>query len=221
MLNRSHFIAGICASILAIPTPSHSQERSIIVVVDNGATVQDQRGSGTQDRPMFNGARLALVNHFAKSRENGLDVTFISTYQPQVIWSGPARKSNKASNTILAEFINEDISGCVDFTKVAEILRREARHLTQPLSDVYFLSSLIHTTGIDEESNECAIDKDNLAPPLEFFDELALIGAGVPPKFHFHWVFDEIVGEVADRAYDAGLSSRAYGENQTINWLRR
>jgi len=188
-------IGALAVCLAATPAQSEDFNQHIIVVLDNSGTVQDDSGQGARSRPSYMMARRAMIGKIEREYSRSDLITIVSVAGPQVIWQGPASEITDRRNYILADYLNAEINGCADFERVADTIQRELRYSEPPLTQLIFLSSLVHTNNSPEG---CAVDPDHLHPPEPFFEALKDLQFETKAQLSFLWTYDDVASEVAD-----------------------
>lgn len=201
-----------------IMTSAHGESFSqhVLVVLDNSATVQDESGNGRLYRPNFMIARTELVKKIADEYSDDTLVTLLSVSRSQVIWQGSAGEITHRKNFVLAEYLGESIDGCADFMSVAATIQRELKYAEIPLSDLIIFSSLVHTGGRESAEATCAVDRDHLQPPDEFFDAIVAIQTKTKATVSFYWAFDEVAPLISDYFDDNNIRVYVYQEKRSL-----
>ncbi|MEO1749634.1 MAG: hypothetical protein AAFR27_13640, partial [Pseudomonadota bacterium] len=209
------FIATIFAvfTLLTHAASAQTGPRHVVVVIDDSGFVQDHMNTSAdpdnRDKPGMQKARALLLQKLTRL-PRGDTITVVSVALPQVIWQGTSREIGRRDNYTLGDFLVTPYNGCANFDAVMQTVDRAISEVGQPVSEIIFLSSLIHTGGNSRDFTTCKQPTvANMTFPESALDALARQMAETNTQATFYWVIDLVEAQVADYFRSKGLPYRA------------
>lgn len=189
-------------AVIAISTPSHSQEVANLlqIVVDDTGALQDRKDP--TNRSTAKETLFKFLRHISNTYSRETKVIVISQFGAENIWSGDPREIKRSGrNTELVEFVQSNWGGCSDLLRIISLFDENMFLNKAKSHEIIFFSSMIHT-GKPCDSSTVSIEQ---RLPDKFLSSLSKIVSSNSVELSFYWVYDD---------------SRSSLRSQLVNFIR-